>query len=289
MIDLHLHTTASADAQHSPTELFAMAAERGLVGLAFADHNTVAAVPDGRRLSAETGLAFISGVELNTELDGVELHLLGYGFDEESPAAREWFAEISNLFWEQARRRVARFNELGLTLTAEEVVAGSGGRLPTGSSFLDALADAPDNRRHPLIAPYLQAREGENRYIRFYFEVMAAGGPADVGGASLPIRRAIVRCREIKAVPVLAHPRDLPESGFAELVAAGLLGVEAVCSYHSPAQRSRWLELAERHRVLYTAGSDFHGMATKPEVRLGDLTHNDLAVLDRLRRAQAGL
>lgn len=289
MIDLHLHTDASADAQHSPAELFAMAEKCGLAGLAFADHNTIASLPAGRRLREATGIDFISAVELTTELDGRELHLLGYGFDERAPAVQGWFTEIATLFQAQAKQRVTRFNELGLELTLESVLHHSGCRLPTGSSFFDALVAVPANRRHPLLAPYLLVRENENHYIRFYFEVMAAGGPAAVGEASLPVRSAVARFREVKAVPVLAHPRDLPDEAFAELVEAGLLGVEAICSYHSPGQRRHWLAAARHRGLLYTAGSDFHGRATKPEVRLGELTGNEDRLLADLREVQSKL
>ena len=285
MIDLHVHTDASADAQHSPAELFAMARQIGLRCLAFADHNTIAALPAGLRLSRETGVEFIAAVELNTELDGRELHLLGYGVDPESPAIRAWFAEIDAMFQRQAERRVARFVELGFELTMADVQRFAAGRLPTGSSFFDALAANPANRAHPLLQPYLAGPKAANRYVHFYFEVMAGEGPAAIGDESLPVREAIRRLRSVGAVPVAAHPRDLPESEFHKMLDAGLLGVEVICSYHDAATARRWCEIAARCRVLATAGSDFHGVRTKATVRLGDLPGADYGMVERLREA----
>ncbi|NLH48422.1 MAG: PHP domain-containing protein [Myxococcales bacterium] len=287
MIDLHVHTHASADAQHSPRELFAMAREIGVTTLSFADHNTLAALPAGRELAGETGIEFIPAVELNTELDGRELHLLGYGIADESPAVREWFGEIERLFLRQAERRVRRLTELGLRLTLAAVQTYAAGRLPTGSSFLDALNADPANHRHPLLAPYREGPKAADPYVNFYFDVLAKGGPADVGGESLPFRAAVARLRELRAVPVLAHPRDLPATEFATAVAAGLRGVEAICSYHDPVTARRWLEAAAHFRLLPTAGSDFHGARTKAAVKLGDLPGADETIVVRLRAAIA--
>jgi predicted metal-dependent phosphoesterase TrpH len=285
MIDLHVHTDASADAQHSPAELFAMAQALGLRCLAFADHNTIAALPAGLRLARATGVEFIGAVELNTHLDGRELHLLGYGVDPAAPAVRAWFDEIDAMFRRQTERRVARFVELGFALTVDDVRRVAGSRLPTGSSFLDALAATPANREHPLLRPYLVGPKAANRYVNFYFEVMAGDGPANVGDESLPVRDAIARLRAVGAAPVAAHPRDLPEAEFRKLIDAGLLGVEAICSYHDAATAQRWRGLAARYGVLHTAGSDFHGVRTKAGVKLGDLPGAGYDLVERLREA----
>jgi 3',5'-nucleoside bisphosphate phosphatase len=289
VIDLHLHTDASADGQHSPAELFAMAAGLGLTWLAFADHNTMAALPDGLALSQKTGIGFIAAVELNTQLDGRELHLLGYGMRPELAEAKEWFQEITELFHGQAARRVERFVHLGLRLTLAEVLDQSGGRLPTGSSFFNAMVKHEENCGHELIAPYLALPPGENAYIRFYFEVMAAGGPADVEAASLPTREAIRRLRGIGAAPVVAHPGDMPVAAVEQMVDAGLVGIEAICSYHDRIRREAWVRTADRLGLLHTAGSDFHGAKTKPAVSMGGQPGAGPEIVARLQAAIAAL
>jgi predicted metal-dependent phosphoesterase TrpH len=285
MIDLHVHTAASADAQHAPRELFAMARELNLRTIAFADHNTLAALPEGLALAAETGIEFIPAVELNTELDGRELHLLGYGIAPESLDVQQWFAEIKQLFLRQAERRVTRLRELGFRLTLEAVQHYAAGRLPTGSSFLDALNAEPANHRHPLLAPYREGPKAADAYVNFYFEVLAKGGPADVGAESLPFREAVSRLRDLRAVPVLAHPRDLPPPEWEQAVAAGLRGVEAICSYHDEKTARHWIAAAARVHLLHTAGSDFHGLKTKANVKLGHLPGADDSIVERLREA----
>jgi predicted metal-dependent phosphoesterase TrpH len=104
-----------------------------------------------------------------------------------------------------------------------------------------------------------------------------------------PAREAVARCRAIGAAPVVAHPMDLPLSDLEKLIAAGLLGVEAICSYHAAAVQAHWQQAAAKYELLVTAGSDFHGARTKPGVRLGGLDGADYRLVERLRDAVAGL
>ncbi|HPM76968.1 MAG TPA: PHP domain-containing protein [bacterium] len=289
MVDLHIHTDASADGQHSPMEIFTMSRALGLRCVAFADHNTLASLAQGFVLARETGVEFIPAVEINTELNGVDIHLLGYGVDPFDEQTRLWFDEIATVFADVARRRTQRFNELGLELTWERVNRHAGGKMPTASSFYEAIVENPLNHHHPLIEPYRTGPQSDNRYVHFYFEVLANGGPADIGDAALPVLDVIARLRALRIVPVVAHPRELSEAALREMIAAGLLGVEAYCSYHDAAQGAHWRGLTDRYGLLYTTGSDFHGRAIKPAVKLGEIEHNDYIVARRLREAIAAL
>src|SRR5204862_3067810 len=59
-----------------------------------------------------------------------------------------------------------------------------------------------------------------------------------------------------------------------ELAQLGLDGIEAVYSRHSAEQRATYAEVAARHGLLITGGSDYHG-SYKPDIDivtgLGDL------------------
>jgi predicted metal-dependent phosphoesterase TrpH len=75
-----------------------------------------------------------------------------------------------------------------------------------------------------------------------------------------------------------------------ELCGAGMNAIEAYHSDHSPANTAEYLGLAERHGLLVTGGSDFHG-AVKPGVSLGTGSRGNLNIppdlVDRLRAACA--
>jgi hypothetical protein len=53
-----------------------------------------------------------------------------------------------------------------------------------------------------------------------------------------------------------------------ELCDAGLNAIEAYHSDHRPEDTQLYLELAAKHRLMITGGSDFHG-EVKPGVELG--------------------
>ncbi|MHA1566214.1 MAG: PHP domain-containing protein [Alphaproteobacteria bacterium] len=285
MIDLHIHTNASADAQHTPDEIFSMSRDLGLRCVAFADHNTINAIAQGLVLAQETGIEFITGVELNTQLQGRDVHLLGYGFDPNDEHLRDWFAEINQRFWNVAADRVERFVSLGLNINMEQVRRHAKGRLPTGSSFLDALAEDDSNRQHPLVQLYLTGEKAQNPYVNFYFDTMCNGGPADVDEAALPVLTSIQRFLALGAVPVVAHPRDLAEDDLRTMVEAGLMGVEAICSYHDEATTTHWRKMAAKYGLLITAGSDFHGRLFKADVGLGGIVGNEYELVEKLRAA----
>jgi len=52
-----------------------------------------------------------------------------------------------------------------------------------------------------------------------------------------------------------------------QLAELGLDGIEAIYSRHSVAQRSFYAEIAGRHNLLVTGGSDYHG-SYKPDISL---------------------
>ena len=110
---------------------------------------------------------------------------------------------------------------------------------------------------------------------------------------------AIARLREGGAMPVVAHPFRLAEGNpqreremIAAFCSAGLGGLEAWHSDHSPADADRFLALARQFDLAVTGGSDFHGEA-KAGVQLGTGRNGNLAVpravLDRMRERAARL
>jgi len=82
--DLHIHTCLSpcADLSMSPRAIVRAAAERGIDLIAVTDHNTARMTDVVAREAARQGIAFLYGLELQTQ---EEVHLLAY-FDASPPA-----------------------------------------------------------------------------------------------------------------------------------------------------------------------------------------------------------
>ena len=85
------------------------------------------------------------------------------------------------------------------------------------------------------------------------------------------IEVAVLALDHAGGIPVLAHPgnnlKDRYEL-FDAIIDAGVGGVEAFSSYHTPEAAQYFLEAGKRRRLLITCGSDYHGK-TKPAIRLG--------------------
>ncbi len=80
-VDLHLHTFAS-DGEMSGNNILDTAAELGLKKISITDHDGIGVYRPDEGLLAEKGLKLgielITGIELDSEFNGVEVHILGY-------------------------------------------------------------------------------------------------------------------------------------------------------------------------------------------------------------------
>jgi predicted metal-dependent phosphoesterase TrpH len=94
---------------------------------------------------------------------------------------------------------------------------------------------------------------------------------------------AIERIKELRGIPILAHPSDTGEENIRQLIGAGLEGLEVYSPYHDPREQEAFRALAERHGLLVTAGSDFHGKGVKPDVELGEVGGNHYEILRKLK------
>ena len=286
MIDLHIHTNASSDGQHSPGEIFEMARGIGLRAIAFADHNSVNSVEEGFRLSAESGLEFFSCLELNTFHRGLDLHLLAYDIDPGNPELQSWLEEIHRKKVEQAENRLEKLNELGFCFSSEDLKKHSAGRIPTGMSYLKAILSREENRKDPRLRPYTDGDRSKSPYVNFYRDYLRGGKPAFVPLEEVSTLMAIQKIKRMGGIPVLAHPSDTGEEKILQLVESGLEGLEVYTPYHTPGEQEAFRSFAEDHGLLVTAGSDFHGKGIKPDVDLGQVfgDHDDLVLKMKEKR-----
>ena len=144
-VDLHSHTTAS-DGTLSPRELVRMAARHGVRVLAITDHDCTGGVADAMdEARSLPPLEVVPGLEINCDVPGAEVHVLGYCVDWEAP----WFQEFLGAQREERRQRIhriaARLTELGMPIDPEDVFAlvreGSAGRPHVAQAMVDvALA-----------------------------------------------------------------------------------------------------------------------------------------------------
>ena len=86
--------------------------------------------------------------------------------------------------------------------------------------------------------------------------------------------QAISLIHEGGGIAVFAHPilchldKNRLESLTVQLKQAGLDGIEAYYSTYRPAEEQAVIQIAKRHGLALSGGSDFHG-SNKPKIQLG--------------------
>ena len=265
-----------------------MARAKGLRAIAFADHNSVGHIAEGIRLAKEYAMEFFPCLELNTFHNDLDLHLLAFFIDPESPALKDWLERIQQKKEEQAEKRLGKLNELGFTLSPDDVRKFSGDRIPTGMSFLKAILSRGENRGDPRLRPYIDGDRSASPYVNFYRDYLRGGKPAFVQMEDIATVAAVAKIKKLGGIPILAHPSDTGEENIRQLIEAGLEGLEAYSPYHNAQEQEAFRSFAEQHGLLVTAGSDFHGKKIKPDVELGKVGGDHHEILRKLKDHRKG-
>jgi predicted metal-dependent phosphoesterase TrpH len=262
LCDLHMHTTCS-DGTDSPAELVAKAARRGLHTISITDHDTIEALAPALAAAREIPNAprIIPGIELSTDHGPTGIHMLGYQVPVDSPDFDRELHEILTLRDARNREMVDKLNdELNLDITLEEVAGHSSGNVVARPHFARVLME------RGVVTTMQEAFE---RFI-------GDGRPCFVERERFESADAIRWLHSHGAYAVIAHPGLIRiknpaltfEDLVAELAAAGIDGIEAHYSLHTPTQTAQYVGLAQRYGLIATAGSDYHGR-NKTDIALG--------------------
>ncbi|GLX68385.1 PHP domain-containing protein [Paenibacillus glycanilyticus] len=276
--DLHNHTTAS-DGTMSPATVVARAKAAGLAAIAITDHDTMAGVEEAMAEGSKLGLIVVPGVELSTVADGRDIHILAYYPDCQD---NKWQERLAGLRATRGKRNemiVERLVQLGIAATMEEVeqIAAEQMRAGGGTSKGKTIG-------RPHIAELLIRKGVVATMAEAFDRYLAEGGAAYVNPPRLHPFEALEWIREAGGTSVVAHPGLYGRDDLVEqLIQKGVQGIEVYHSDHGPEEEHRNAELARRHGLIMTGGSDFHG-ERQGKVFHGEIGSRtvDLAVLDQL-------
>ncbi len=274
--DLHLHTQFS-DGTYSPEELVGHARSLGLKAIALTDHDTVEGCPRAALACAKHGLEFVPGAELTADLEGAEVHILGYFLDTTHPRLLHELAIFQKVRQQRIHEMVARLNEIQCPLRAETVFALANCQSPGRPHVARALVQE---------GVCSTMDEAFDRFLKKH-------RPAWVPKFKMSARQAVALIHEARGLAVMAHPgindndRLLPR-----MVEAGLDGLECWHTKHTPSATERYLARARDYGLLVTGGSDCHGLSKgKPligTVRLEWKYYEALKARAQARRAPPG-
>lgn len=285
LVDLHTHSTAS-DGSFSPARLVREAYAMGLTALALTDHDTLEGLDEAeaeaerlRTEHPEAPFEFVRGCELSSRCGPAEAHILGLWIGRDGAALNDLqkkLKEVQELRSVRNAVMVEKLRQLGFDVKLEDVEALAGGEVVARPHFAALLL---------RLKVVKSVREAFEKYLGY-------GGAAYVPRELMTPEEAVALLAGSGATVALAHPMLMhcPQKDLDELISrlkpCGLNALEAYHSEHGAADERVCVELAARHGLLLSGGSDFHG-DSKPLVKLGK-GHGSLrvsaAVLDRLKQ-----
>lgn len=276
LADLHLHSSVS-DGTDEPRALVRAVAEAGIDTFALTDHDTTDGWSDAADEAQQLGLTMLPGIEFSTRTGHVSVHLLGYLIN---PAHPELLGELERirasrltratriveriavdyeLYWADVAAQASDGATLGRPHIADALIAR--GHVATRSEAFDTILHPRAGYIEPHYAPDTAAAV---RMIR------AAGG-----------------------VPVLAHPgtrgadRVVPRSRLAELVDAGLFGLEIDHPENLADGKLALRALADEFSLAITGASDYHG--TGKANRIGECLTDPAVVAEILAQGSGSV
>lgn len=257
MIDLHTHSTYS-DGSFTPVEILKAAKDIGLTAVALTDHNTVLGLPEFISNAKTMGINAVPGVELTTEYDGNELHLILLFIKEESyNTINEFVFKYRELKRIGNLQMIERLRSAGYDICYDDIEANT----PTGNI----------NRTH--VAKELVKKGYFSTTAEVFDSILSEKFGFYVPTQKMNTADAIRFGVSIDAIPILAHPLDnLSESDairiIPELKSAGLVGMEVAHSSYDKRKNEQAIKIATDNSLLFSGGSDFHG-TVKQGIYLG--------------------
>ncbi len=265
-IDLHIHSTAS-DGTLSPIEILELAQSLNLGAIAITDHDTIDGSKDALSFGIPPSIKFLTGVEISASPPPLftfsgSLHILGYDINLEDPILNQTLETLQHARKVRNPRILKLLSELGIELSITEIHT--------------AFAGCQHGRPH--IAQLMVKKGFAETVDEAFNKYLGKGRPAYVDKYRIDCTKAIEIILNAGGIPVLAHPilleiekDEVLEDLIITLKEMGLKGIEVYYPQHSPERIGYYMKIANRHNLLMTGGTDFHGRI-KPEIKMGSGT-----------------
>lgn len=261
-IDLHVHSNES-DGTLTPPEVISLAKEKNLAAIALTDHDTVSGLSAARITAKELDIELVPGIELSTDYNGTEVHILGYYVDDTNSAFLEKLSEFRDGRDHRNRKMVTKLQEEGFDISYE--------------ALLEAFPDSVITRAH--FARYLY----DNGFVKnmdiVFKKYIGNDCRCYVPREKITPFQAIDLIHTGGGLAYFAHPvlcnmnYDRLDFFIKSLKEHGLTGMEAVYSTYHPGDERNMRRFAQKYDLLISGGSDFHG-SNKPTIQLGSRLGN---------------
>lgn len=269
-VDLHIHTIHS-DGVYTPSQIIAMAVEKGLKAIAIADHDSVSGIDEALIAGQQYGIEVIPAVELSIGFrDYHDIHLLGYCIAHKDKTFTAKLAEFRKSRDLRGKAIVEKINAKLASERKKEI---------SYDEVID-LAQESLSRLHiaRLLVDRGLARHVQDAFVRYLL-------PCNVPKRYFPLKEALDEITRIGGVSVLAHPHSISDNRavlnalIREMKQMGLDGLEV---YNNLCYQDDMIFLegiCRELNLVKTGGSDFHGYEDDIQIGTG---RGALAVAYRL-------
>ncbi len=273
-IDLHSHSNMS-DGSLSPSDLIDLAVESNLSVIALTDHDTLDGIKEARNAVNKVNdkgacITFVPGVEISVDYKGKNIHVLGLLIDEDSKVLNKALIDAKENRSNRNEKMASNFRQAGIPITIDKLQNEDDIKNFDKDSLKEN--DTVITRGH--FATYLIENGYASSTEDAFDKYLGKDGPYYVSRDHLSPQEGIDLIHMAKGLAFMAHPflygfsDEELEDVIDEFKEMGLDGIEALHSSHSKDQENTLLELANKHNLLITGGSDFHGQV-KPNIKLG--------------------
>lgn len=256
-VDLHTHSLYS-DGTFTPDEIVKYANEKGLRAIALTDHDTLSGINEAKMAGEKYGVEIIPGIEVSTEYDETEIHIVGL-FVNENTEFNNALKELRESREKRNIQMVEKLNrETDIKIKYEDVLKRAEGGIVTRAHIAREIID--------------KGYASSNNEV--FEKYIGKGKPGYVKRSVMEWRDTLKYIICSGGLPVLAHPllykisSKYLEKIIEELAEKGLAAVEAYYSTHSTAEVKYVKGLCVKYGLKISGGSDFHG-SNKPKIDLG--------------------
>lgn len=256
-IDLHVHSCKS-DGSLTPTELVDYAIQKKLKAFALTDHDTTDGLDEALNYAKDKPIEVIPGIELSTEYQGRDIHIVGLFIDHKSSAFESRISAFRDSRDNRNVKMCQNLTDLGIDISYEKLTA----------EYPDCVITRSHYAKYLLKHGYINSLpEAFDKYVGDHCS-------AFVPREKITPAQAVELILSCGGVPVLAHPilYHMSDARLDELVSllkdSGLIGIEAIYCTYKPFEERQIRALANKYNLCISGGSDYHGTA-KPGLDLG--------------------
>ncbi|MFH1528753.1 MAG: PHP domain-containing protein [Bacteroidota bacterium] len=247
-----MHTYHS-DGVLSPIELLDKSKDNGIDCISITDHDSVNGIAEAIEYGKKLGIEVIPGLELSTDIEDREVHLLAYFVDIDDLELTKYLSFFRDERFERAKRIVKKLNKLGIDITIDHVLNES------KNSSIGRPHVALAMIRLGVVSDYYEAFQ---KYLR-------DNGPAYERKIHLSPQSALKLISDSGGLSFIAHPGHLKESVMMNLINTGIDGIEVIHPSHNDYQINFYRGIVNQYCLLESGGSDFHGGKREDESNFG--------------------